>query len=497
MPEHKEINQESLAELKREYAAVSEALKFAKLARANIWNTSDISTKPNPSYTRYTKEKILSYMQTPASNEKNIRNASIYMYDASSQYRRLITYYANLLTWAYIISPVGYDADKANTEALKKQYAKAVSALTNMNLRHELKKAMTVALRDGVFYGAIWSNSTSFFIQAIPADYCSVTTIADGCFLYSVDMSKIKEDRLPLYPPEFKTMFNAYKSKGEKYQEVPENISFCIKADDTTTGYSIPPFAATLPMLYDLETYKSLQETASNIANYKMLTMKVPLDSKSNLPVMSFEESQKYYNQVAANLPDYVGLASTPFEVDSINFEKSSGVDSVDIVSRAEEQFWQEGGASSLLFGSPDGKTAGSLKLSINTDEEFMFSIQAQVERMINKILKSLAGTIKFKVTFLGSTIFNQSDLISMYKEAATLGIPGSKSAYASLLGIAPGDVQSMNAIEIDIMEMDKLIPLKTSYTTPGGDTGRPEKDDEDLTETGVSTRENDTNANK
>jgi len=496
LPNDKDITQENVEKLKQEYEQVVSDLKFAKLAKASIWNVLDQSTKPNPTYTRYTKEQILKYMQAPSANEKNIRKASVYMYDASSQYRRLITYYANILTWAYILTPLNYSQDKANKDSFKKQYLKTTTYLNVLSLKHELEKAMKVLLREGVFYGASYSTADSFFIQPIPAEYCSVNGAINGCFTYVVDMSQIRENKLMLYPPEFTTMYNTYQKTGEKYQEVPDSISFCLKADDTTTGYSIPPFAATLPMLYDIETYKSLQVTASAIANYKMITMKVPLDSKSNLPVMSFEEVQKYYNQVGANLPEYVGLASTPFEVDSVDFEKSGGVDSVDIVSRAEEQFWQEGGTSSLLFGSPDGKTAGALELSIKTDEETMFAIQVQVERLINKMLLSMAGTQKFKITFLGSTIFNQKDMIALYKEAATLGIPGSKSAYASLLGIVPGDIQAMDMMEMDVLGMNNLTPLQTSYTT-SGEAGRPQKDATDLTDSGDATRESGSNESK
>ena len=154
MPNDKDITPENVAKLKQEYAQVVNDLKFAKLAQASIWNTLDLSTKPNPTYTRYTKEKILSYMQSPAANEKNIRKASVYMYDASSQYRRLITYYANILTWAYILSPLNYSPDNSNKDSFKKQYLKTTSYLNVLNLKHELEKAMKVLLREGVFYGA-------------------------------------------------------------------------------------------------------------------------------------------------------------------------------------------------------------------------------------------------------------------------------------------------------------------------------------------------------
>ena len=82
--------------------ALDYAAAFSRMATAPIWNVTDTSTKTNPTYTRYTKEQILNFMQAPASNEKYLRNASIYMYDSSSQYRRLIQYYALLLKWNYI-----------------------------------------------------------------------------------------------------------------------------------------------------------------------------------------------------------------------------------------------------------------------------------------------------------------------------------------------------------------------------------------------------------
>ena len=89
--------------------------------------------------------------------------------------------------------------------------------------------------------------------------------------MYAVDFSKIKEDELELYPPEFASLYSAYKSSGQKWQEIPSSISFCLKADETTSLYSIPPWASTLPMLHDIETIKELQETATEIANYKVI----------------------------------------------------------------------------------------------------------------------------------------------------------------------------------------------------------------------------------
>ena len=90
-------------EIQRRKDAYEYAWRFAQLQRQALVNL-EANTSSNVTYSRFSKENLLSYMQSPKSNEKNIRNASIYMYDASTQYRRLILYYALMPLWAYTIS---------------------------------------------------------------------------------------------------------------------------------------------------------------------------------------------------------------------------------------------------------------------------------------------------------------------------------------------------------------------------------------------------------
>ena len=456
---------------------------------------NDQTTRTTARYTRYTKEELMDYMQAPSTNEANIRNASIYMFDCSSQYKRLILYYAFLLTWAYTIAPVGYDPEKVKPDAFRKAYYKASALIESMNLPHEMQRASAIALRDGVLYGATWTTNNSFYIQRINPDYCALTSIVDGTWGYSVDMSKIQEKYLSLYPPEFTTMYNAYQSSGIKWQEVPESISFCLKADETNSAYSLPPWASTLPMLYDIETYKALQETATEIANYKLLAMKIEVDEEGT-PQIDWPLAEKYYKQLCAALPPFVGAALTPMAIESFEFEKSNGTNDVDTVGRAEGQYWFNTGTSALLHGSSTSDTAGTLKLSIRSDEEIMFGLQRQAERLINRILKNLSGTVKFKINFLPVTRFNQEEQALLYKEAATLGIPGTKAAYAATVGVPQTDLLGMEYVEMKLLGMGSLTPLTSGYTVSTNEGGRPEADDGDLTDEGEATREKDSNGN-
>lgn len=481
-------------EVKAHRDAIRYAILYAQSQRQALLDLTSNRTS-SVTYTRFTKEQILSYIQSPKSNERNLRNASIYMHDASSQYRRLIQYYAYMPLWAYTLAPLGFDPASYKSDVFLKAYTKAAKELEIMNLKHEMPKAAYVAMREGVFYGVQWKSKDCFFIQRINPDICKLSSFDDGVWYYAVDFSKIKTEDLILYHPEFEKLKRTSEAQGaSKWQEIPDGISFCIKADETTPAYSIPPWSSTLPMLYDIETFKALQETATEISNYKLIGLEIPVD-EDGVPKIDYGLAEKYYTQLISNLPPYVGAAMSPMKMSAVDFQKGAGTNDVDTVSRAEEQFWREGGTSPLLFGSADNDTAGALKLSIKSDEEIVFNLMAQCERHINHILKSLSGSQKFKMSFLPVTVYNQDDWIDHYKEAATLGIPV-KERYAAALGMSPMDILGMNHVEMDILKMGELTPLASSYTQAKS-TGRPLKDDTELTETGQGTRDNDDNGNR
>lgn len=469
------------------------ALKFAaaQIRKLRDANRSDVSTE-TVSFSNVSKEDLLSYLRSPKANEKSIRNISIAMYHASTHYKRLILYYAYMPTWAYVLKPNNFDITGKQTKQFKNLYQKAAEKVENMNLKHEMQKALVVGLREGVFYGAVWESSSgdTFSIQKINPDWCQLTSIIDGTWIYSVNMSRIKETDLYKYPSAFTQMWNRYKETGEKWQEVPSKICFCFKADETTIEYSLPPWASTMPSILDVENYKALQETASEISNYKLLSMRIPLDS-NNAPKFNFELASQYYNLLCSELPPFVGAVMSPMEITDFNFDKDGSLATTDVVTRAERSFWQDSGSSPLLFGDAANSTASALKLSIKADEELVISWVNQLERIVNRILKSIPGTQKFKITFLPITTFNQSEMIGFYKDASALGIPV-KSAYSSALCVSTIDIPGLDYIERDMLGMENLVPLSSSYNTAStsDDGGRPSIKDEDLTDEGDKTRE-------
>ena len=97
-------------------------------------------------------------------------------------------------------------------------------------------------------------------------------------------------------------------------------------------------------------------------------------------------------------------------------------------------------------------------------------------------------------------TIFNIEEQIKYWKEAASLGVPGSKIAYAAVLGVHQASLPSFSYIENNILQTDTWVPLQSGYTVGSQATsagGRPLETDLQITDAGEKTREAGSNDNR
>lgn len=489
-------NQKANQNSNSQQTSVVMPLSFVRsLMRQVTNNPQNPSSRKSRTYSIYSKENILKWLQSPtsSSNEKSLRDASNYMYISSMHYNRLLNYYAGIYVGSYVISPLDI-SESTDRSAFLKEYKKISRVIKNICIPKLLRETILISLRDGAYYGVLLSDNNSAFIMPIDPEYCKITSICDGSFLYKVDMTKIAS-KLEFYPAEFSKMYAEYVKTGEQWQEVPPEISVCIKADSTTTDYAIPPFAAVMPSSYTIANAEALTETSTELKNYKMLSGKVPLDQKGN-PLMPDDVVQKYYAHISNALGVNVGLSLSPFEFTPFSFENKSGVTDVDDVSNAVANFWSTAGTSGLLHGR-ENSTSGVAKLAIKNDETYVLGLVQQVEKVINRWLKvGFSNSTKFEISILPITVFNREEFLKYYEKAVSFGI--GKSQYAAALGIPLCDIEGLNYMETKIIPFDKLRPLKSSYTSGANEeTGRPNSSDNNLDDAGEKTRDGDTNANK
>lgn len=472
------------------------AAKFADLNRLILRDLNKNSS--NPVQSKYSKDNVAKYVANPAQYEKQLREAINYVYANSPHFRRLIQYFAGLSDLAYVVTPYKLNPLKANVNSIGRNYRRTVNALSNMSIRSQFAKVLTVCLREDVFYGTLWVTNDNITVQQLPSDYCKISAIEGNVLNVTFDFSyfNTNTDKLPFYPQEFNTKYELYLKNrmGSRWQELDSPTSFAIKCSNDILSYAIPPFAGILREVYDLEDYKDLKLAKTTLENYAMLVMKLGMADDGSWQ-MDFDEAEKFWRNLDAVLPDEVGSVLTPMPIEKISFEKTHAGDD-DTIGEAEQNIFTAAGVSSLLFNN-DKASANALLLSIKADQAITFGIVKSIEDAINRFIQDQPYGKNFRVAFLDISPFNRKEMSDSYLKACQYGIP-MISYYAAAQGLNQAELDGMSFLENKVLELPKLFtPLQSSAQMSSGDSngatdegGAHEKDIGELSDSGEQSRE-------
>lgn len=469
-------------ELKKKFYKVD----FSQLSKMIVSDVAN-NKQSNIMFRTFSKERVVEALQNPSKNEDVLRNVSNFLYVLSPHYKRLCNYYAEMLTLDHYIEPFKLDVSKVNIEQFKRAYNESLDKLENMNIKHEMSKCLQVLYREGVFYGCEYETDDSYFIQKLDPDYCRISSVEDGVYNFKFDFRyfEMDESKLDNYAPEFKTLYNRYKkskqSKGRgkkqedlQWQELNSEKTICIKTDETTLGV-YPPFVGVLPDIYDIQDYKSLKKSNSEMQNYALISGNIPMGDKGdtyNDFKIDMDTALQFGNRMMEELPDQVGFMLSIFD-DMQIFRFNDDKSSTDKVEEATDAFWSSTGTSKNLF-SDGGSTDASVRASMITDEQSAFTILRQIERWINRKMKFTGKKYKFKVNMLNVTRFNQKEKVAEELKAAQFGLSNKIKLY-TMMGNSQSSVESMNFLENDVLDIpSKWIPLASSHTQKGGDVNSP-----------------------
>lgn len=477
-----------------EFVSKMRYANFAGIKLRDLENNKDY----NPTYRKYTKSQIVSYLENPASYEQQLRQMSQYLFNISNYYRRLVQYFAGMSTFSYIVVPYGVDYSKSvNLNKFKKGYYAVTNQLEKMNIRHEFSRALMVAFRDDVYYGYVWETNDSYTFQQLDADYCKISSIEDGVYNFAFNFGYFdsNKERLPNFPPEFATMYNAYKTNTKlKWQELPSENSVCLKVNEQSY-VPVPPFVSLFSALADIEDYRAISKDASEVNNYKALCLEVPIANDGTF-LIDYDLCQEFYEMMCNVLPENIGAFMSPMKVTDWNFEKSGAVSGTDEVAAAENSMWQQAGVNKILFGGGEDPSSSTLNLSTVNDQMIVFMMMRQIERWINRKLKSVSSSIKFKVNILDVTYFNRVEMHNQYLKDGQYGMPV-RSAIMATAGYSPSDLENLSYLENTVLQLNKNeVPLTSSNTqsASGDEGGRPtnESEGKPLTDAGENSQEQD-----
>lgn len=494
--EIKKIKQQAIDEYKS--SQTFSAIEFAKQIQSVVIEGMKDSNKKK-FYKKYKPEQVAQYLSDPAKYESQLRDISRYLTVSSPQYWRLINYFSTIAKISPILIPLDIEKFKKNKNKANKTFNECKKAIENMNIQHECLKIINVACREDIFYGYEIETEDSYFIKPMNPDYCRISGVYDGCFIYEFNFAyfdSYKDELMNYYAIDksFVKKYNLYKSKGNdfKWQELDVNREVCVKFQETF-NFCCPPYVSVFNDLYDIGDYKDLNKAKVESDNNKFIGFEMPIrkdNGNTDDWLLEVDTMKTYYSLISASLSGKLGSFLSPMPFKEISFPSNKS--EVDQVSNAIKSFWGSTGVADVLVG--ENKNAGTLKYSIMTDESILYGLYRQLERWLSRKFKNKTdGLLTAKIPNL--TIFNLKDETDRYLKASEYGYIGAKTMVETCLSFSQNEIDGLAYLENDLLnKVELMIPVQSTHTQ-SGDVGSPVKDE--VGDSGQQTRDNSSNENR
>ena len=479
------------------------ALKNYELAMDPIRRLRDITKSPTRKINSLTKENIVSFLQNPISNEKNIRNASWYIFYRNQVYQRLILYFSTLFCLEAKSVIPKFDLVKPDTDdKILKSFNDTVKMLSRWNINNEFFKVIITCMLQDVSYNCAYYDESGLYLLPLPADYCKIYgQYPAGDFAIMVDMALFRgtnEWLIDEWGEPFITMYRAFQSDPakNKWQILPPEYSACFKFRSYEYETVIPPFSGILGDFINLNDVVDNQKVADDAEIYKLIYLKLKTITGAKMPdewEVNPEIAIEYFQRLIDEaLPDYMSAAIVPGNDDLgvIDFSETDKASETNKILKATKSILNTSGGAQILNSAEISGTTAFLA-AIKADTEFAISsLLPQFEGWFNRIIGFVVNNPSF-IRFYHVGRLTRDDFRKEMLENAQYSLP-SKLAIMSLDGLDALQVLSLNHLEENILKLGEKFndPLKSSYTSSSSDGGRPVSDDSDLTDDGEASRD-------
>lgn len=439
----------------------------------------------------------------------SLRELSRYYYRTNSEYRENIDYLATLPYYDTIVTPI-FEEGKGSKAQIIKAFYNACAFVDDLDIRNTLTRITKAWLINGMYNGILRQVGSKVSIQDLPLEFCR-TRFKDYNNLNILEFNvtyferKFSDDNerariISTFPEVVQKAWRNWKNKKTSdpwvmISSADGGINFCF-ADDQT-----PLLIAAIPQLSKLKDAVGREEKRDENELYKLLIQRMPIDKDGEL-VFELDEVEDIHAGVAEMLRDLdtVDVLTTFGDTTLENLQDSSAASqSADRIDKYSKNAWNALGRGSILFNAENSST---LAYSIKKDESLMKSYlnvySTWIRFQINHRFSRTGLSFDFEI--LPTTMFNIKDYQSMYFQGAQYGYSKMRAGVAS--GIKQLAQLSLMNFENDFLQMaDKMIPLQSAYTTPGGEStsgsggskktsvtvgnqgGRPELPDEEKSE--------------
>ena len=439
------------------------------------WSSFDyIATKRT-----YTPEQINEIIERGSLVEQ--QNLSKYFFDRSGLYRRIILYYATILTYSGLLIPNPSFGKKLSAPHIAKRYYGALDYLDKVPLAEIMTRMSIRALIYGSYYGIIQSLSkTELVLFDLPNSYCrSRFTDLHGNDVVEFNVSyfnmvtdlEMRKEALNAYPLIVRKYYDRWLKGKEQtpWVKLPTDIGVCFSFFDNGRPIFLNVIPATIEYdgAVDTERERELEEIR------KIIVQKIPHNNEGDLlfePDEALEIHKGTVGMMKGN--KNISVLTTYADVEAI-LSKTSADNASSSLERMLQNVYNEAGVSAQIF-APVG--AQVLLISITNDMTLMMILVNKYSRFFTKVINSVFSNanIDFKYVVLPISYYNKSEFISDSLKLAQGGYSFLIPALAA--GMSQKELINIKSLENDVLKLPEvLIPLSSSYTQ-SNKPGAPEK---------------------
>ena len=417
-----------------------------------------------------------------ASQQKLSRN----YFDKNGFYKRIILYYATILTYSGLLIPNPSFGKQLSSPHISKRYYAALDYIDKINLAEMLTRMSIRALIDGSYYGIIQTlTKDKLILFDLPSSYCRSRYVDiygndiiefDVRYFQTIIDQEAHKEALNTYPKIVANYFRQYdKNKvTSPWVKLPTDIGVCFPFFDDGRPLFLNVIPATVQYddAVETERERELEEIR------KIIVQKIPHLNDGQL-LFEPEEAVEIHKGTVGMMKGNKNLSilTTYADVDAI-ISKTSAENVSTSLEKMLQNVYSEAGASAQLF-APTGTQA--LSTSITNDISLMMILANKYSRFITQIINLLFSNsnITFKYSILPISLYNRSDYITDTLKLAQSGYSFLLPALAS--GLSQQELVNIKSLENDVLKLNEvLLPLSSPYTQSNNEVGAPEKKDED-----------------
>ena len=347
------------------------------------------------------------------------------------------------------------------------------------------------------------TNGITYTVQSDGSVLANGTASAENNAYYNFAYKTLKlgvnNDGVGTWSEQHIKGYEDYKNNGRDYEwyRLDPNTVFCLTSCPDDEFYAPLPFF--LPLFELILDDIDLQELINNrtaLENYVLLVSKIPtVPNSENVDdfSLSLELVQQMQALIDEVVPELVGTAYSPMDLEMITFPKSNTTEANNELAQSVQNIFANAGASQLVISGGSSTNSVGLKHAIQNDTSTCWVLVNKIESWYNHYIKNvLSDGYSFKIHKI--TWYNQEEYQSAMKDAATLG--GSALDYLTSLMGNPYEAYCKLTFENAIGIKNLMIPLQTSFTQSNKkNSGGQTKNIDDLSDSGIETRDNDKNA--